>query len=207
MIKIICVSLLLASLIGSAQVRPFLSPTERVYVEAGGYIPLDGLKDKIQPSVNFGFWYRAVHFERESLEIGFNLTVPESVGNFEYIHRDSIFNNRIRGLGGTIGIRYSARMDFFESPTTGIEWYSTLGYGFLTYRSQFVGYADSSIPVEKERYSKVFSTTSIGLGVRGFYKNVGIQAGYQWTPYSWFYKELPRDFGSGALLVGIVYKQ
>lgn len=201
--------LFISSLAFAQQTRPekVVSPLERVYVEAGAFLPLDGIKDKLNTSVNFGFWFRAFHRERENFEIGFNMTVPNSAGNFGYVKRDSIFNNRLRGVGGTIGIRYSARMDFFPTHTQEVEWFSTIGYSFMTYRSQFTALEGAHETVNKKDFSEVLSAASVGLGIRYWYKNVGVQAGYQWTPYHFFYDYLPSDFGSHSMIVSIVYKQ
>lgn len=180
--------------------------TENVYIEFGGFSPIGQLREYQKPSVNFGFWAVAKRFGNEQLEVGFNLTLAKPGKAFTSQKFDSIFSNRAKAVSGMIGFRYARRYPIGKGGSWTAEVFPSLGYGFFGYESQLKSaQSDGQIP-DGERKFKAQSTVHVGQGFRINYKNVGLQAQYQFTPYDWFSRN-DETIGAHSLTFGIVYRQ
>ncbi|CAM3455178.1 hypothetical protein FLLO111716_11620 [Flavobacterium longum] len=190
----------------NAQHMKQFAPVENVYVEFGGLSPMGTLREYQKASANFGFWAVAKRFANEQLEAGFNLTLAKPGKAFTSQKFDSIFSNRAKAVSGMIGLRYARRYPMGKGGSWTAEVFPSLGYGFFGYESQLKStQSDGQIP-DGERKFKALSTIHVGQGFRINYKNVGLQAQYQFTPYDWFSRN-DETIGAHSLTFGIVYRQ
>lgn len=177
---------------------------ERVYVEAGMWQPLDNLSETVNPSVNFGFWFRTKTNEKEMIEFGFNFTVPDSNLPYEFKADGTVYRNRATGLFGMVGVRYGRSYPLSADGKRSVEIFPSLGAAFFGQRTISV---ENSPGIEgEERSPRSLGTVHVGQGVRLNFRNIGIQAQYQFTPYA-LNPHIPKNFGAQSLTFGIVYRQ
>lgn len=179
---------------------------EHVYIEFGGCSPIGQLREYQKPNVNLGFWVLVQHFRDERLEVGFNLTLAKPGNAFISRKLDSVFSNRAKAASGMIGFRYVRKYPIGQNGHWSSEVFPSLGYAFFGYDSQLKATRSDGDIVAGERKFKALSTIHVGQGVRVNYKNVGIQAQYQFTPYDWFSRN-DDTIGAHSLTFGIVYRQ
>lgn len=179
---------------------------ERVYVEAGICQPIGGLQQVVNTSFNFGFWFKTNIPERknESIDLGFNLSVPDSNQPFRYEDEENVFRNRANVLFGMVGVRYNKNYPVSANGKCSLDVFPSLGYSFFGSRTVAMDGFDE-IPDDK-RESPTLSAVHVGQGVRVNFGNVGLQAQYQFTPYDWFSRRVDA-IGSHSVTFGVVYRQ
>jgi hypothetical protein len=181
---------------------------ERVYIEAGMFYPLGNLKNRVEPSPNFGFWLKTKIKEDQFYDIGFNVSIQKNRDNFNFEKQDSVFSNKAKGLSGMIGIRYCKTFSISSNYNVTLDWFPSFGYGFFMYKSTFTNFKnDTKLVINGISSTRGLSTIHLGQGIKLNIDNVAFQLQYQYAPYSLFYNYIDNDFGSQSLIFGIVYKQ
>ena len=183
---------------------------ERVMIEAGMRIPMDKLGDKMGASPEAGFWFRSRMRNGDMFDIGFSAYVPAATTPFDYEDRGESYKVSPAGASGMAGFRMCKVYDLEGTRyRKSVEWISSFGYAWFMYRDRYAideGPRPGGNPEEVSTL-KSFSTFHIGQGLRFNVDNVGFQVNYSYTPYGQFSSHVPKDFGSHALTVGVVYRQ
>ena len=176
---------------------------ERFYVEAGFVMPIGNLADRFELSPSFGFWYRSKMFPIDYIDIGFNFFILKNPSDAKFKYRDSIVNYKSKYFAINIGARFAKVIPLSRMTNrTSVEWNSGIGLALNVYEAPNDLQFD-----EGEHTNEILTTFYLSQGIKLNYKNLGIQAHYQWSPYGLFNEKLEKNFGSQSLMFGIVYRQ
>ena len=187
---------------------------ERYKMEAGIYIPLDNLADKIGVSSQIGFWYRRPIKYNDILEIGFNMVVPNVRNNFNYKSNDSIYSVKSKGINLFVGCRINKHYYFLTNASDQyLEWISSIGLHFFSFEDK-ENPGDNSGYYTNEKGEKIYridtntkSLMCVGIE-QGFgfnFKQFGLKTLYRFTPYNWFTHKIEKGFGMSALSISVTY--
>lgn len=180
---------------------------ERIIFEAGMLYPIGKLQEKIAPMPNLGLWYRSQIRKDLFMDVGFNVSIINGLQTFDIERNDSIFKSKPRGLGGMVGFRFSKI--YRLSQRANFEWCPSIGFAFLPYRANFIGFSNTNDTrsINPEQKTKALLGMHLGQGIRLNYDDVGFQVQYQFTPFSVFTKDIAHDFGNQSFVFGVVYRQ
>lgn len=183
---------------------------ERMMIEAGMRIPMDKLGDKTGVSPEVGLWFRSRLRNGDMIDVGLSAYVPTATTAFDYEDRGEVYKVSPAGASGMAGFRMNKVYEVGGAKyDKSIEWISSFGYAWFMYRDRYAvdGSPRPGGNTEEVSTLKSFSTFHIGQGLRFNIDNVGFQINYSYTPYGQFSSHVPKDFGSHALTVGVVYRQ
>ena len=180
---------------------------ERVVFEVGALYPIGKLKAQIAPMPNIGLWYKTRIKGETFAEFGFNTSIMNGLQTYDIQRSDSIFRVKPRGLGGMVGVRFVK--NYKLSNRASVEWIPSIGYAFIMHKGDFVSFAnkDDSRSINPDTKSGGLSSMHFGQGIRINYDNIGLQAHYQFTPFSIFTNDVSSEFGNQSFVFGLVYRQ
>jgi len=206
---IIALSLILIR--GYSQADTLTSPTECDYwnsgitftLQTGVWTPLGNLSHTLSSSPSIGLLFGVPITKRLRFDLGTNIFVPINSNRFSYRLPDTVLLARPSLVCGVLGL-WVTHTDQIK-PKYFFDKIFGLGLGFIQ--------TDKDIPnpqsKEHTNYSLETMNFSFGFNVRKIVlkrRSIGLNVTYNFTPYSLFQNYVDKDFGSGSLLTGLIYK-
>ena len=184
----------------------------RFKFDAGVFVPMVKLNDKIGASQIYSFNYSSKIDHNDILDLGFSIIVPQVKNEFNYTEIDSIYRVKNKGVNVLLGCKIHKQ--YFMNKNTSFEWISSLGVSFFSFEDKInpddiSGYytdENGKIVYRCDTNTKALTSLFIGQGFGFKYKNAGIECMYNFTPYYWFQKKLDADFGNSSLILNLYYR-
>ncbi|MBE8714337.1 hypothetical protein C4F49_11645 [Sphingobacterium sp. KB22] len=183
---------------------------EFVEVEGGLTIPIGNLKNTMNVSPNVGLWIRKQLANNTIRSFGFSVNFPKRK-DFSYANAD--FISHTKSFSGMVGLKMDKVYAINKRKYIDLQWSSVLGYGFYFYddaraRADYAEWpADKKEAEDKPSFVKPFSTFHLGQGLQLRIRDFGIQARYNYSPYSLFTNTIDGSFGAHSVTVGLFYRQ
>lgn len=183
---------------------------DRYNFEAGVFVPMGNLKEKIGLSQIYSFYYSKRIEHKDILDLGFSIIVPKVENAFNYRENDSVYRVKSRGVNIMLACRIQKQ---YAVKNIKIQWISILGLSFFNFEDKInpqddSGYYTNNSGQNEYRYDtniKGLTSFFIGQGIGFKYKKIGFSASYNFTPYYWFQKKIDPNFGNSSLIFSVSY--
>ncbi|MFD2965977.1 hypothetical protein [Sphingobacterium bambusae] len=183
---------------------------ERVVAEGGVTVPLGSMRQHMNVAPNIGFWIRQKRSERSVVNYGTSLNFPAQ-RRFNYSRSEETAITR--SFSGFVGAQFDKVFPLSYRRYVDVEWGTAVGYAFYFYDDLRARDAYAALPrdvkTDKDNptFIKPLSSVFIGQSLKLRIRDFGMQARYNFTPYSAFSRVVDSSFGMHSVSIGLFYRQ
>jgi hypothetical protein len=180
---------------------------DRFRIEAGLFVPVGNLSNKMDVSKEIGVYYRIKAAHKDIVDVGFKGYFPEGSKEFTYYGRDSIYATRSKSFGFIALTKINKHYNFslFKKEII-VEWTSGIGFNFLFFEDKESPENTSGTRINEDGNSETIIDTNSKALMSPFLsqsfgftrKRIGFSVQYDFMPYNWFTKRIESSFGNSA---------
>ncbi|GEM_PF-1848715 len=188
----------------------YSSRFERVVAEGGVTFPLGSMKQHMNVAPNVGFWIRQKRSERSVVNYGTSLNFP---AQRRFMYARSEETAITRSFSGFVGAQIDKVFPLSSPRFVDVEWGMAVGYAFYFYDDLRARKVYEALPSEAKTdkedpaFIKPLSTVFVGQSLKLRIRDFGLQARYNFTPYSAFSRVVDSGFGMHSVTIGLFYRQ
>lgn len=189
--------------------------TEKIRLEAGLFVPLGSLSNKMGISKEFGIYYRLKMPHNDIADLGFKFYFPEDNKDFTYYDRDSTYTTRSKSFGliALTKINKHFQINIFEKEYI-VEYSSGIGFNFFLFDNKVMdesgwetntdddGNNSYKLNTDLKALMSPYFSQSIGVSR----KQLGLSLQYNFMPFNWFSKRIEGGFGNSGASIVFIYK-
>lgn len=178
-------------------------------IEAGVWIPLGNLSNKIAISPNFGVWWGGSlrNHKNFRIDMGSSIFFPQRPKEFEYLLPDSVFTAKIKSVSGVLGFQLTKTKQLSNNFMVNyFDLVSGIGIGFY----QTGDSKPKTNPKDEDDYYNV-DTIHLSCGVtlrKTVFKgrSIGIALRYNFTPPRLFQSNVREGFGNSSITTSLQFR-
>jgi hypothetical protein len=178
-------------------VFPKIDVFKRNVIEVSYGIPLGGLANKYESTINSAIYFRTKVGKKQFVDFGLEISGVIQGKNVNYkVNGDEIILDGSKSAF-LLGLRYTRFLYQSKNENFHIESNTGLGWKYLYYTK-----------TEDDKYaaidfSPILNTIAITKGLKIMYCGLGVFCNYQYAPYDLFNSKVENNFGASSINFGI----